>query len=106
MPQVMRESAVGMLTAGMSTRAVVREYSFLYHNSLPKVVLDNLAGSTFNRPHNRRPCVWHCVGERFADANVVNRVAVGLWYGQALATMNTIAFFRWQFECTDTMMGS
>ncbi|CDR18876.1 unnamed protein product, partial [Oncorhynchus mykiss] len=31
-------------------------------------------GSTSNRPHNRRPPVWRCVGERFADVKVVNRV--------------------------------
>ncbi len=26
---------------------------------------------------NGRPRVWHCVGERFADVNVVDRVAHG-----------------------------
>jgi hypothetical protein len=28
--------------------------------------------SMSNRPHNRRPRVWRCVGERFADVNIVN----------------------------------
>ncbi len=38
-----------------------------------------------------RQCVWHRVGERFADVNVVDReavVAVGLWYGQAYVMDN------------------
>ena len=34
-------------------------------------------GSTANWPHNRRPRVWRCVGERLADVNVVNRVPRG-----------------------------
>ena len=34
-------------------------------------------GSMSNRPHNHRPCVWRCVGNRFADVNVVNRVPHG-----------------------------
>ena len=46
----------------------------------------------FNRPHIRRPCVCHRVGERFGDVNVVNRmppngvgrvmVLAGMSYGQ------------------------
>ncbi len=38
-----------------------------------------------------RQCVWHRVGERFADVNVVDRAAhgaVGLWYGQAYVMDN------------------
>jgi hypothetical protein len=41
-------------------------------------------GSKSIRPHNRRPHVWHRVGERFADVNVVNRVTRGgvmVWAG-------------------------
>ncbi|KAK6305023.1 hypothetical protein J4Q44_G00238030 [Coregonus suidteri] len=64
-------------------------------------------GSTFNRPHNRRPRVWRCVSEWFADVNIVNRVLhsgswVMVWAGrQKLRTTNTIAFYRWQFQCTE-----
>ncbi len=38
-----------------------------------------------------RQRVWHCVGKRFADVNVVDRVAHGgggLWYGQAYVMDN------------------
>ncbi len=39
-----------------------------------------------------RQHVWRCVGEWFADVNVVDRVAplvaVGLWYGQAYVMDN------------------
>ncbi len=38
-----------------------------------------------------RQHVWRCVGERFADVNVVDRVAhggVGLWYGQVYVMDN------------------
>jgi DNA-binding NarL/FixJ family response regulator len=44
MSQVLRERAIGMLTAGMSTRAVAREFyvNFSTINHL-QVVLDNLA---------------------------------------------------------------
>ena len=45
MSQALRERAIGMLTAGMSTRAVAHEWRF------------RQLGSTYNRPHNRRPRV-------------------------------------------------
>ncbi len=35
-----------------------------------------------------RQRVWRHVGEQFADVNVVDRVAVGLWYGQAYVMVN------------------
>jgi hypothetical protein len=37
MSQVLRESAIGMLTAGISTKAVAREINveFLHHKPLP-----------------------------------------------------------------------
>ncbi len=38
-----------------------------------------------------RQRVWHRVGERCADVNIVDRVAhgaVGLWYGQACVMDN------------------
>ena len=71
MSQVLMEHAIDTLTAGMSTRAVTRKchvHFFTIRCSFREF------GSTSNRPHNRRPCVWRRVGERFADVNVVNRV--------------------------------
>ncbi len=46
-----------MLTARMSTRAVAREFNV--HLSTISRVQRHFRefGSTFNRPHNRRPCV-------------------------------------------------
>jgi hypothetical protein len=70
MSQVLMESAIGMLTAGMSTRAVAREF---HVNFSTNVVLENLALC----PTGLRPRVWHCVAERFADVNVVNRIPHG-----------------------------
>ena len=63
-------------------------------------------GSTSNRPHNRRPRVWRRVGKQFADVNVVNRVPHCWWWGYGMVrhkrrTTKTIAFYRWQFECTE-----
>ncbi len=57
MSQVLRERAVGMLTAGMSTRAVARELNV--HFSTIRRLQRHFRefGSTFNRPHNRRPRV-------------------------------------------------
>ena len=55
---------------------------------------------------DRRQTVWRDVGERFADVNVVNRMphGGGGGYGMSrhkLRTTNTIAFYQWQFECTE-----
>ncbi len=57
MSQVLRESAIGMLTAGMSTRAVARELNghFSTISHLQRHFRE--FGSTSNRPHNRRPHV-------------------------------------------------
>ncbi len=44
-----------------------------------------------------RQRVWHRVGERFADVNVVvewSKVAVGLWYGQAYAMDSGMTGFQ------------
>ena len=69
----LRERAIGMLAAGMSTRVVAREL--------------NVHFSTISHLHCFREFsmsrVWRCVGVRFADNNVVNSVP-----------------YRWQFECT------
>ena len=51
--QVLRERAIGMLTAGMSTRAVARELNvnFSTINCIQRRFRE--FGSTSNRPHNR-----------------------------------------------------
>jgi hypothetical protein len=69
--QVLRERAIDMLTAGMSNQAFAREFDV--HSSTKSCLQRCFRefGSTFNRPHNRRPCVWRRVGEQFADVNVV-----------------------------------
>ncbi len=55
--QVLRECAIGMLTAGMSTRAVSHESNV--HFSTISCLQRHFRkfGSTSNRPHNHRPCV-------------------------------------------------
>ncbi len=60
MPQMLyifREHAIGMLTAGMSTRAVARELNFHLStiNRLQRRFRE--FDSTSNQTHNRRPCV-------------------------------------------------
>jgi hypothetical protein len=81
MSQVLRELSIGVLTAGMSTRAVDREWNVHFQCHFREFV------STSNRPLNRAPHVCRCVGEQFADVNSVNNsvpmVAVGLCHGQA-----------------------
>ena len=55
MSQVLRERVIGMLTTGMCTRAFAREF---YHNTISRLQrCFGKFGSTFNRPHNHRPCV-------------------------------------------------
>ena len=75
-----------MRTAGMSSRAVARKcnVNFFTISRLQRFIGE--FGSTSNRPHNRRPHVWRCEGERFADGNIVNRVPNGgggvmVWVG-------------------------
>ncbi len=53
-----------------------------------------------------RQRVWHRVGERFADVNVVDRVVHGgvgvmVWADSMLRTTNTGVFYCWHFECTE-----
>ncbi len=57
MSQVLRERAIGMLTAGMSTRVVAHEFNvhFSTVSRLQKCFRE--FGSTSNQPHNRRPRV-------------------------------------------------
>ncbi len=53
----MRESATGMLTAGMSTRAVARELNVHFSTISRLQRLFREFGSTFNRPQNHSPRV-------------------------------------------------
>ncbi len=57
MSQVLKEHAIGILTAGMSTRTVARELNvnFSTIRSLQRRFRE--FGSTSNRPHNHRPSV-------------------------------------------------
>ncbi len=57
MSQVLRERAIGMLTAGMSTRAVARELNVHFSTISHLQRSFREFGSTSNRPHNRRPRV-------------------------------------------------
>ena len=57
MSQVFREQAIGMLTAGMSTRAVARQLNIHFSTINHLQSRFREFGSTSNQPHNRRPCV-------------------------------------------------
>ncbi len=57
MSQVLRERAIGILTAGMSTRADARELNVNFSTISCLQRLFREFGSTFNRPHNHRPRV-------------------------------------------------
>ncbi len=57
MSQVLREHEIGMLTAGMSTRAVARELNVHFSTIGHLQRRSREFGSTSNRPHNRRPRV-------------------------------------------------
>jgi hypothetical protein len=59
----LRECAIGMLTAGMSTKAVARELNVNLCTVSCLQIRFREFGSTSNRPPNRRPRVWRCVGE-------------------------------------------
>jgi hypothetical protein len=82
MSQVSREHAIGMLTSGISIRAVAKElnvqFSTISHLQCHFI--------EFVSTSNPRPRVWCHVDQRFADVNVVNRVPHGgggvmLWAG-------------------------
>ncbi len=55
--QVLREQAIGMLTAGMSTRAVASEMTVHFSTMSRLQRRFREYGRTSNRPHNRRPRV-------------------------------------------------
>ncbi len=57
MSQFLRECAIGMLTAGMSTRAVASELNVHFSTISRLQRRFREFGSTSNRPHNRRPRV-------------------------------------------------
>ncbi len=57
MSQALRECAIGMLTAGMSTRAVACELNAHFSTISRLQRRFREFGSTSNRPHNRRPRV-------------------------------------------------
>ncbi len=57
MSQVLRERAIGMLTAGMSTRDVALELNDHFSTISRFQRCFREFGSTSNWPHNRRPCV-------------------------------------------------
>ncbi len=57
MSQVLRERAICMLTAEMSTRAVFHELNVNFSTISRLQRRFREFGSTSNRPHNRRPCV-------------------------------------------------
>ncbi len=55
MSQVLRERPIGILTAGMSTRAVARELNVHFSTISHLQRRFREFGSTSNRPHNKRP---------------------------------------------------
>ncbi len=55
--QVLRERAIGMLTAGMSTRSVACEFDVHFSTISRLQRRFREFGRTSNHPHNRRPCV-------------------------------------------------
>ncbi len=57
MLQVLRERTIGMLTAGMSSRAVAREFNVNFSTISRLQTRFREFGSTSNRPHNHRPRV-------------------------------------------------
>ena len=62
-----------MLTAGMYTKAVAKEFNV--HFSAISHIQSHFR--EFGSASNRRQRVWRRVGERLADVNVVNRVPHG-----------------------------
>jgi hypothetical protein len=97
MSEVLREYAVGMLTAGMSTRAVARALNVHFSTISHLQRCSREFGSTCNWFYNRRPRAWGRVGERFADEVVVNRVPHGgggvmVWAGISYGQQKPLHF--------------
>ena len=61
MSQVLRERAIGKLTAGMSTRAVSREFNVNFSTISRLQRRFREFGSTSNQPHNCRARIWRHV---------------------------------------------
>ncbi len=55
MSQILRERAIGMLTAGLSTRAIARKLNVTFSTTSRLQRRFREFGSTSNWPHNRRP---------------------------------------------------
>jgi hypothetical protein len=88
-----------MLTAGIFTSTVAREFAVNFSTISCFQRCFREFGSTSNPPHNHRPRVWHCVGEWFADVNVVNRVPHGsgvvmVWEGINYGRQTGLHFFN------------
>ncbi len=83
MLQVLRERAIGMLTAGMSTRAVARELNVHFSTISRLQRRFREFGSTSNQPHNCRLRVTTSVQNLHIQmrANVHIRWCLALWRG-------------------------
>ena len=110
MSQVLRECSIGMLTAGMSTRAVTKEFNVNFSTISCLQHCFREFVSTSNQPHICRPCVWCRVGGQFADVSVVNRVShggggvtvwVGINYGQRIHNI-ILSMANWMHRNTMT----
>ena len=77
MSQVLREPAIGILTTGLSTRAVARQFNVNFSTLSCFQHRFREFGSTSNRRHNLRPCLWCHFDKGFADVIVVNIVPHG-----------------------------
>ena len=91
MSQVLKERAIGMLTAGMSTRAVAKEcnVNFSTISCLP-CFRESVSASNL-------PRVWRRVGEQFAHVNVVNKLphvgrGVIVWLGISYGKLTQLHF--------------
>ena len=105
MSQVLMEHAIGMLMQECAPELLPDKWMLIALISRLQRRFREF-GSASNRPHNRKPRVWHCVGEWFADVNVVNRVAHGgvvvvVWACMSHGQWTQLHFNLWQFKCTE-----